>query len=336
MHTLVAWAERWQVALYVAAIAVGAAVGLLSPGTAPVLSTAITPALGLLLFATFLAVPIIDIGRSLRDVRFLGTVLAVNFLVVPVIVWALTRPLAEDRGLLVGVLLVLLTPCVDYVIVFTGLAGGDKARLLAATPLLMLLQLLLLPGYLWLFAGSETAGLMDAAPFAEAFLLLIVLPLVAAAAVQSAAPRFVVARVLAGVMANAMVPLMIVTLGAVVGSQIAGIGGEAAALIGLVPIYVAFLVLTLAVGIGAARVAQLDVAASRAVAFSAMTRNSLVVLPLALAVPPRLGLAPLAVVTQTLVELLGMVILVRLMPKLIPDHAAKSDADDMSEPATST
>ncbi len=36
----------------------------------------------------------------------------------------LSRFVAHDDALLVGVLLVLLTPCVGYVIVFTALAGG--------------------------------------------------------------------------------------------------------------------------------------------------------------------------------------------------------------------
>jgi ACR3 family arsenite efflux pump ArsB len=36
--------------------------------------------------------------------------------------------------------MVLLTPCIDYVIVFTRLAGGSDRRLLAAAPLLMLAQ----------------------------------------------------------------------------------------------------------------------------------------------------------------------------------------------------
>lgn len=332
MHTFVVWMERWQVALYLGAIVIGAAAGLLLPDTAPALAATTTPALGLLLFATFLGVPLVDVARSLRDGRFLATVLLVNFLVVPAIVWVLTRPIAGDQGLLVGVLLVLLTPCVDYVIVFTGLAGGDKARLLAATPLLMLFQLLLLPAYLWLFAGTETAGLIEVQPFAEAFLFLVVLPLVAAAAVQSAASRLAAARRLSAVMAGGMVPLMVLTLAAVVGSQIVGLGGEVAALAGLVPIYLIFLALTLAVGIGAAKMAKLDVAASRAVTFSAATRNSLVVLPLALAVPPSLGLAPLAVVTQTLVELVGMVVFVRLVPWLIPNRAITPTAEGAPKP----
>jgi ACR3 family arsenite transporter len=51
--------------------------------------------------------------------------------------------------------------------------------------------------------------------------------------------------------------------------------------------------------------------------FSGATRNSLVVLPLALALPASLSLAPVVVVTQTLVELIGMVIFVRLVPRLV-------------------
>jgi ACR3 family arsenite efflux pump ArsB len=52
------------------------------------------------------------------------------------------------------------------------------------------------------------------------------------------------------------------------------------------------------------------------VALSGATRNSLVVLPLALAMPS--PLAPAAVVAQTLVELVGMVVLVRVLPRLRP------------------
>ena len=47
------------------------------------------------------------------------------------------------------------------------------------------------------------------------------------------------------------------------------------------------------------------------------TRNSLVVLPLVLALPDDYQLAPLVVVTQTLVELLVMVALVRLVPRMV-------------------
>jgi arsenite transporter len=236
---------------------------------------------------------------------------------VPVVVFVLTRFVAGDPALLVGVLLVLLTPCVDYVIVFTGLAGGARDRLLATAPVLMIAQVLLLPVYLWLFVGPETVGLIDARPFLEALVVLIVLPLAAAAAVQRLARNHRSGRMVEGWMLAAMVPLMIATLAVVVGSQIAAVGGQLGRLAPVVALYAAFLVVMLGVGMLTARIARLDVAASRALVFSAATRNSLVVLPLALALPQQFALVPLAIVTQTLVELVGMVVFVRVVPRLV-------------------
>jgi ACR3 family arsenite efflux pump ArsB len=318
MPRVVQWWDKYQVPLYLAAITAGAFAGLAAPQAAPALGGAINPVLALLLFATFLAVPMAEVGRALRDVRFLATVLTANFAVVPAIVYGLSRLVADERGLLLGLLLVLLTPCIDYVIVFTGLAGGARARLLAAAPLLMLVQMLLLPVYLLAFVGPDVLDVVEIAPFAEAFGVLIAAPLAAAALVQALARRHRIARAAEEVMAASMVPLMMATLAVVVGSQIAAVGSQVAALGRLIPLYAAFVVLAVAVGRLAARTARLDVAATRAVMFSSATRNSLVVLPLALALPPALGIAPLAVVTQTLMELVAMVVLVRLVPKLVP------------------
>lgn len=330
MTAFVRGMERRQVALYLAAIGCGALVGWLAPAVAPTLALTITPVLGLLLFATFLGVPLVDVGRSFRDLRFLGAVLAVNFLVVPVVVFVLSRAVAADRALLLGVLLVLLTPCVDYVIVFTGLAGGARDRLLAATPLLMLLQIVLLPVYLLLFGGSETTGLIEVGPFLEAFLLLILMPLAAAAVVQWLARRWPPGRAIEAFMQALMVPLMMITLAVVVGSQIAAVGAQAAALLAVIPIYVVFLVVMVGVGVLAARLTRQDVPAGRALVFSGATRNSLVVLPLALALPDSLALAPLALVTQTLVELVGMVILVRLVPRLVRPDTERGSVRDLT------
>lgn len=314
-----AWWDAHQIPLYLAAIALGAGVGLVAPQAAPALEHAIEPVLMLLLFATFLGVPLIEVGRAFRDLRFLGTVLVANFVALPLVAWGLSRFVADDQGLLLGVLLVLLTPCIDYVIVFTGLAGGARARLLAAAPLLMLVQSLLLPVYLLTFVGPEVLSVIDVAPFAEAFVLLIVLPMLAAATVQAVARRHRAGTTIERVMAQAMVPLMMATLATVVGSQIAAVGAQLRSLALLVPLYVAFVVVAVAIGLLGARAARLDVPSTRAVMFTAATRNSLVVLPLALALPASLALAPLAVVTQTLVELVAMVVLVRVVPVLAPE-----------------
>lgn len=122
-------------------------------------------------------------------------------------------------------------------------------------------------------------------------------------------------------MARAMVPLMIATLVVVVGSHVAAVGAEALVLLRVVPLYVVFVVVSVALGLLAGRSARLDVPSTRAVIFSTVIRNSLVVLPLALALPESLRLAPLAVVTQTLVELVAMVVLVRVVPLLARDRS---------------
>jgi len=310
--------ERQQIPLYLAAILFGAVIGSAAPSLAPGLSVSINPVLGLLLFATFLGVPLIKVGKAFRDIRFLGAVLVVNFVVVPLVVWGLSQFVAGNRALFVGVLLVLLAPCVDYVIVFTGIAGGAKERLLAVAPLLMLLQIVLLPVFLLLFAGSEAASLIEVGPFAEAFFILIAIPLFLAAVVQALATKNRTGRVIEQVMQALMVPLMMATLAVVVGSQISGVGSRIGQLVLVVPLYVAFLLVMLIIGIVAGRVSQLDAPATRALVFSGATRNSLVVLPLALSLPPSLSLVPLAVVTQTLVELVGMIVFVRLVPRLTP------------------
>lgn len=317
MRASVEWMERHQVVLYVAGLALGAIVGLAWPAVAHPAELAIHPVLALLLYATFLGIPFDRIGRAFRDWRFLSTILVVNFVLVPMIVWPLSRIVAHDQALLVGVLFVLLTPCIDYVIVFAGLAGGDEERLLAAAPLLMIAQMLLLPVYMWLFVGAEFASSIEVAPFVEAFVLIIALPLLAAALTQLAAARWQAGRGLELFVTGAMVPLMITTLAVVVASQISGVSARLGSLLLAVPVYVLFAAVMVPVGMLASRVAGLDVPGRRAVIFSGVTRNSLVVLPLVLALPATFEIAPLVVVTQTLVELVAMIIFIRLIPRVL-------------------
>lgn len=318
---VVTFLERFQIPMYLVALVIGCVLGLLLPTAAAIFEHAINPVLIVLLYATFLAVPFSAIGTALRDARFLGSVVALNFLLVPAVVFGLTRFIAGDRAVLVGALFVLLTPCIDYVIVFSGLAGAASERLLASAPLLMILQMAFLPLYLWMFAGSEIMSSIDLAPFIEAFVLLIAVPLLLAAATQALARRSRIGQTVMTVMAAVMVPVMMLTLAVVVASQIESVRSQWSSLIGVALVFVGFLVVMAFVGLGVGKATKQDVPAKRALIFSGATRNSLVVLPLALALPPALALAAIVVVTQTLVELIGMVAYVRLVPRLVPDHA---------------
>ncbi|MEU8250122.1 bile acid:sodium symporter [Nonomuraea sp. NPDC048916] len=314
---LVAGVERHQVAIYVGAIAVGAVAGWAAPTLGSALEHAINPVLAALLYVTFLQVPAAELVRSLRAGRFLGAALVVNFAVVPLVVAAMFAFLPDDQAVRLGVLLVLLTPCVDYVIVFTGLAGGSSRQLLAATPLLLLAQMVLLPVLLVAFMGADLTRIVEPEPFAEAFVVLIVIPLTLAWLTQAWAARRPAGRAVAGAAGAAMVPLMAATLVCVVASQLPKLDGNLAMVAGVVPFYVLFLAVMAVAGLAIARLFRLDVPASRAIVFTGATRNSLVVLPLALALPDALAIAAAVVVTQTLVEVVGMVVYVRLVPRLL-------------------
>lgn len=271
--------------MYLLALGGGAALGLAAPGTAPGLEHAIEPVLASLLFATFLQVPFTALARAFRDARFLAVVMVANFVVVPLVVWALTPLAPHEQAVLLGVLLVLLTPCVDYVIVFSGLAGGASHRLLAAAPLLMLAQLLLLPLYLLLLVGPKVVDVVDPGPFARAFTVLIAIPLLLALGTEVLAHRRRVGVVVTEVMTALMVPLLAATLLVVVASQVPAVRGALSTVARVVLVFALFALVMVGVGMVATGVGGLDPAGGRAVVFSGVTRNSLVVLPLALAQP---------------------------------------------------
>jgi arsenite transporter len=317
---LVAGMERHQVAVYLGAMAAGGLIGWAAPGAGPGLERAINPVLGTLLYVTFLQVPARDLLRSLRAGRFLAAALVLNFLVVPLVVAAMFSFLPADQAVRLGVLLVLLCPCVDYVIVFSGLAGAANQRLLAATPVILLVQMLLLPLFLYLFLGSGLTEVVRAGPFLEAFLFLIVVPLALAWSTQVWAARRPAGRRFGDGMTSLMVPLMAATLLTVVASQVPELHDHLGDVVRVIPFYGLFLLVMAFAGLGVARLFRLDVPTGRAVVFTGATRNSLVVLPLALSLPGTLAIAAVVVVTQTLVEVIGMIVYVRVVPRLLPGN----------------
>ena len=317
----VAWMERHQVLLYLAALGLGATTGLALPAAAGALEPVINPVLVALLYATFLGVPLTRLRAALAGARFVAALLVVNFILAPLVVAVLSRQVADSPALLVGLLLVLLAPCVDYVMVFTRIAGGAWERILAASPVLMLAQTLLLPVWLVALAGPGVAS-VSLRPFAVAFVLMIALPLGLSALTQLASARHrLAARVERGA-TTLMVPLMMATLAVVVASQISAVASHPGTLVRVIPPYLLFAAIMPAVGNAVGRLTRQDARSRLALAFSGTTRNSLVVLPLALALPD--ALAPVVVITQTLVELLVMMVHARLLPRLIRDPQAGS------------
>jgi ACR3 family arsenite transporter len=310
--------EKNQVWLYAIILLIAAGTGLIWPHASGHLDRSISIVLAILMFGMFTQIPFLRLKESLTNRQFIYALFIMNYIAVPLIVWGLTRFLPADPALLLGVFLVLLTPCIDYVIVFTHLGRGDEKLILVATPLLFVSQMILLPFYLWIFMGNQTADVVRAQPFLEAFLGLIAVPLLLALLTQLWAKRQPRGIVFLDAAAWLPVPFMALTLFVVVASQISKLYESINYISQAIPVYVAYMIIVPLVARFVARVFRLDVGAGRALIFSSGTRNSLVVLPFALALPePLNGLVSAVIVTQTIVELVGELIYTRVVPGIL-------------------
>lgn len=115
------------------------------PGWSWVSEQLVPYALGALLWTSFALMPLAGV-RTGHHKKFTRTVVLVAALGTPVLV-ALLVPLFIPEGgpVALAAAIVLLAPCVDYVVVFTCIAGGEYRGLLAATPYLLSAQLLSVP-----------------------------------------------------------------------------------------------------------------------------------------------------------------------------------------------
>jgi len=313
--------ERRQVSIYLLAIGLGLWCGSRWPGLGPWLEGMLWPTLMLLLFTTFVQVPLLHLREAFADGRFVAAVLLGNFVVLPLVAWALLPWLPPDPELLVGVLLVLLVPCTDWFITFSQLGGGNVPRAIAVTPINLLLQLVLLPPWLWLIAGSDRLPALTPADLGPA-VLVVTVPLLLAAACQ----RWIEARPeRAGLrerLACWPVPLLGVVVFEIAAAQVGAVLAAPQLLAAVVPAFVVFLFAAALLAKALARLLALPSDQGRTLAFGFGTRNSFVVLPFALSLPPGWELAAVVIVVQSLVELLGMVFFLWWVPgSLFPPAA---------------
>lgn len=316
--------ETRQVRIYFAALLLGAVTAIAVPGTTR-LEAAINPTLAVMLFATFLQVPLAELGRTFTKARFLLALGIANFVLVPLLVMALLPFLPADDLVRLGVLMVLLAPCIDYVVTFAHLGRADARSLLAATPLLLVAQMVLLPVYLTLILGAAAGDIIQVGLFLKAFVWLIAVPLALATAMQMVAARRAGMARAVTILDLLPVPATALVLFVMVAAVLPQLGAAAGTALRVMPVYAAFALAAPCIGWATGRLARLDVPATRALAFSTATRNSLVILPLALAIPGAMPLLPAVIVTQTLVELVSELIYIRLFPRL-GEHRGDSPA----------
>lgn len=313
--------ERRQVWIYLVAIVGGLVLGSAAPGIGPRFEVLLWPVLAALLYATFVQVPLLHVRDAFRDGRFVLAILLGNFVLIPLLVWLTLQCLPDDPALRLGVLLVLLVPCTDWFITFAQLGRGNTARAIAVTPLNLLLQLLLLPAFLWLMLpAADFSAALKTEDMLHAALVLVGFPLAAAALTE----RWVEARPERTVWRERLgwwpVPLLAVVVFLIAGAQVGTVLNAGPVLLTVLPVFVGFLLVVALLARSLAHWLRLPVDAGRTLAFSLGTRNSFVVLPFALALPAGWETTVVVVVFQSLVELFGMVVYLWWLPRHLFKH----------------
>ncbi|WP_147805226.1 arsenic resistance protein [Alkalicoccus halolimnae] len=143
----------------------------------------VLPLLILMLFLTFLPIPLNRFFSSFLNLRFTISSLVMNFLWTPLLAWMLASLFLQGHpALWTGFIMLMVTSCTDWYVIFTGLAKGNTAISSAILPVNLLLQMILLPVYLYLFAGTQTE--IEAGLLLESVITVLFLPLLTAIAAK--------------------------------------------------------------------------------------------------------------------------------------------------------
>ena len=298
-------AERLQSLLVAAAALAGLGVGLLLPIGAAA-EHAVLPALLVMLAAVFVQMDTAQVAQVRRARSVVAASLVLNFVFTPLLAWVLGAGLlGSEPDLRIGLLLLLVTPCTDWYLVFTAMARGHTGTAAALLPVNLVLQLLLLPVYVLLLGGQ--AAMVDGATLAESVLLVLVLPLALAVAARWVATRYKGAdwrdRVVVDPAARVVLPLLYTAVFAMFAWQARTVTEHVLDLLALLVPLAVFFVLAPVVAVTVARLLRLPAEQKVTLVMTTTARNSPIALAIAVAAFPDRPLIAVALVVGPLGEL---------------------------------
>jgi arsenite transporter len=214
--------EKLQSLIILAAVFLGLALGGVG-SIAQHSGQFILPFLFLMLTGVFLHMPLERLTNIFQYRRVSFASLAINFLWTPMLAWLLGWLFLRDQpALWIGLIMLLITPCTDWYLVFTGIARGDVAFSTALLPVNLFLQLILLPVYLLVLAGAVVP--VDLRLISESILLVFVLPLLLAFLMRKILVRTKGKTWLEGRFLPKIQPLQIIFLGLAIMAMFASEG----------------------------------------------------------------------------------------------------------------
>ncbi|MGB9592735.1 MAG: bile acid:sodium symporter family protein [Anaerolineae bacterium] len=114
--------------------------------------------------------------------------LALNFVYMPVLCWALARLLVSDPQLAMGIILVGVVPCAGMAAVWTALLKGDVPLGMAINALTMVLGPFLIPPLMVLLAGSSVQ--IDVWAMFRQLAIILLIPLILGLLIRWLADRY--------------------------------------------------------------------------------------------------------------------------------------------------
>lgn len=296
--------ERLQSVLVLTAAVGGLALSVTDLGryTEPL----VIPSLIILLVGVFLQVTPRRLRDATRQVRVLAASLGVNFLWTPALAWGLGAfLLGAQPDMRVGLLMLLVTPCTDWYLVFTALARGNVALATALLPLNLIIQLILLPVYLVVLAGTLVP--IDPGVLLEAVLLVVLIPLLAAAlirlwVVRAKGRSWLEERVVPRLGTVTLI-FLLVAVAAVFTAHGEAVLEQPGPVLAVLPALGIFFSINFLITRGLSRALVLPSREAATLTMTTLARNSPLALAVAVAAFPDRPLIPLVIVVGPLVEL---------------------------------
>ena len=129
----------------------------------------------IMLYGIFLEVPIKNLKESFKNIKFSSTSIIINFIWTPLFGYFLGNLFLKGNiDIFIGFIMLIITPCTDWYLVFTKMVKGDLNLSLSILPINLILQIILLPVYLIIFFSNSNS--MSYTNLAYSLIIVIVIP----------------------------------------------------------------------------------------------------------------------------------------------------------------
>ena len=133
----------------------------------------------IMLYGIFLEVPLKNLKKSFKNIKFSSTSIMINFIWTPIFGYFLGNLfLNVNMDIFIGFFMLILTPCTDWYLIFTKIAKGDLNLSLSILPINLILQIVLLPIYLIIFFSSNDT--INYSNLVYSLIIVIVIPFLSA------------------------------------------------------------------------------------------------------------------------------------------------------------